>query len=336
MRSKRSKTAIAGVTLALTLSACGSDSATLDAAGEPQTSTSTIPVEVTVRTAEEGEAARARLAALRPETLSSATTATGIAEADADASDMTSSDVNLDGEPAVLPVDPCGDLALYEPTPEDIAAANIDTEGLAEALDAAGITYTRTTDDFGFLSIDYDWEDPDARAAADAYWFERYPPEPIEPVELERNRQENDVIAAKLDAAGVEYIRTTGLDGWEMLDLADWNDPVAQAAIEAAYDELYPPQSPSIEELDWMREENDRLSEALTNVGVEHTWVRDELGYEWIEWDFEDEATNALVMEAFDELYPVDLAIDPAVSEIVDPIPAPVDVDTDDIDIACE
>jgi len=53
-----------------------------------------------------------------------------------------------------------------------------------------------------------------------------------------------------------------------------------------------------------MRAENDRLAAAFDAAGVQFTRVADEAGWEWIEWDYEDESIFDVVAGVFDELYP--------------------------------
>ncbi len=258
------------------LAACGSDTSATTATEASEAVNSTDVV-----SAEAGAAARDRMAAAQPDSkLASGAAADSIAV-----------DCGLDGEP-------------YVPTAEELAANNGDTSAFAAAFDAAGIAYTTITDDFGFTYLEYDYDDAAARTAADAFWNERYPVEPPLQADLDQVRSDNDVIAAALDGAGIAYTRTTDVAGWDMI-VWDYEDQAAQDAVNAAYAELYPPQPPSAEDLAYMAAENDKLAAAFDAAGVPYTMVSDEVGWSWIEWDFEDPAIVAAVDAVYNELYPV-------------------------------
>lgn len=264
------------------LAACGSDTSATTATGASETINPTD-----VLSAEAGAAARERMATAQP----GSKLASGAAESSFASDDGITLDCGLDGEP-------------YVPTTEELAANNEETAAFAAAFDAAGIVYTTITDDFGFTYLEYNYDDDAARSAADAFWNERYPVEPPLQADLDQVRSDNDVIAAALDGAGIAYTRSTDAAGWDMIE---WNyeDPTAQAAVDAAYAELYPPQPPSADDLAYMEAENDKLAAAFDAAGVPYTMVSDEVGWSWIEWDFEDPAIVAKVDAVYNELYPV-------------------------------
>jgi hypothetical protein len=332
------RTLAAGLVLSLAAVACGSEVQTL-AQDSATTVANTKIVDETVPgrvvSAVDGAAARARLAALRPGAArtESAITLGSVGIPDPAAESSSPAAVSSDGIPL------CG-IEPYVPTAEEIAAANADSEGLAAVFEEAGIAYSSTTDSLGFVYVEYDYEDSSAQDVAGRFWFERYPPEPIDPADLVQNKADNDVIAASLDSAGVVYERSTDLSGWESVDF-DYEDPQAQAAMDAADAELYPPQPPTAEDLAWMNEENDRISAALTAAGIGHARVSDDLGFEWIEWDFEDATIADDVMAVFDELYGFDVAIEPApdpnVSVVNDAaVSGPVTESMEPVEVVCE
>ncbi|MEZ5340904.1 MAG: hypothetical protein R2706_05505 [Acidimicrobiales bacterium] len=191
----------------------------------------------------------------------------------------------------------------YVPTEEELAANNADTDGLAAAFDTAGISYTVITDDLGFTYLEYNYDDANAQSVADAYWNERYPIEPPAQEDLDRVRSDNDAIAAALDAAGLSYTRSTDELGWDSIEW-DYEDPAAQAAVDTVYAELYPPQPPTADDIAYMTAENDRLAAAFDAAGIAYTRMSDELGWTWIEWDYNDESLFPAVQAVFDELYP--------------------------------
>lgn len=62
----------------------------------------------------------------------------------------------------------------WEPSEEEIAEINAEMDGLAAAFDEAGIAYTRETDPFGIAFVEWDHEDDEANAVADAFFEELY------------------------------------------------------------------------------------------------------------------------------------------------------------------
>lgn len=271
-----------------------------------------------------------------------------VAERGAAASD------SLAAESSLLVDGTCG---VYQPSPEDIAESNATSEALAAAFDRFGISYDRATDDFGFLSIDYDSNDVIVQAVSESFWTSQFPSElDIETIPQEQIDEiiaTNDVIVTELDAAGVAYTRTTDDQGWENLEY-DYDDPVAQEAVNAAWNIISPPQPPEPEVLAQMQTDNAAVAAALNSAGVEYQRYADDLGWEWIEWDYQDQAANDAVDAAYSELYPPieiapfddcadvamsaagDLAVTSGVAEsneavesVTEGAPAPEEVDAD-------
>ena len=274
--------------LSLLAGACGTDDESTTTTAPPDEGQIAEPLE-----ADAGAAARIR----RDEALGRADSAERALAVAPSADEMIAVDCGAGGEPWV-------------PSPEEIATANADTDALAATLDTYGIAYDIVTDEYGFTAAEIDYTDAVAQSVVDSFWADRYPPEPIDPAELERVQAENDRIAAALDAVGVAYTRQSDEGGWEWVEW-DYEDPDAQAAVDAVYAELYPPVPPSGEELESMRAENDRLAAAFDAAGIAYTRVSDTAGWEWIEWDYEDPATTEAAQAVFDELYPVEPLVDP-------------------------
>lgn len=204
-----------------------------------------------------------------------------------------------------LPID-CGTGGEpYVPSEEELAAANADTEALVLVLDRYGISHEVITDPSGFKYVETDYEDIVAQSVLSSFWEQRYPVVPPSQAELDEIVAQNDVIARHLDEAGLTYTRTTDEGGWESIEW-DYENPTAQEAVDAAYTELYPPQPPSAEELATMKADNDKLAAAFDAAGIAYTRTSDELGWEWIDWDYDDEATNEKVNAVFEELYPIE------------------------------
>jgi len=201
----------------------------------------------------------------------------------------------------------CGpaDGGDYVPTAEELANANADIEAQASVFDTYGIAYTRSVDELGYLILRWDTNDVVAQSVSDSFWADRYPvPVPTQ-AELDKARADNDVIARHLDEAGIPYTRSTDGSGWETIDY-DYDDPAAQKAVDEAYAELYPPVAPTAEEKAAMKADNDKLAAAFDQAGIAYTRKSDELGWEWIEWDYENPTVQAEVDAVFAELYPVE------------------------------
>ncbi|MEP1124789.1 MAG: hypothetical protein ABJH68_12965 [Ilumatobacter sp.] len=222
----------------------------------------------------------------------------------------------------------CG--GVYEPTAEEIAETNKDSEGLIEAFDRFGIAYTSSTDDVGYLSVDYAFDDVVARSVADSYWSARYPVEPIPQEELDAIVAQNDVVAGQFDAAGLDYERVTDESGYESV-VYDYEDPAAQAAVDAAWLIISPPQPPTAEQLTQQNADNEKLTAAFDAAGLEYELVTDELGWAWVEWDDSNPDTAQAVADVFDELYPP-VAIDPVMECEVVGEPVPIDLPTIDVE----
>jgi hypothetical protein len=200
-----------------------------------------------------------------------------------------------------------GSCGIYEPSPEDIAESNDTSEALAGVFDRFGVPYERVTDDFGFLSITVDSNDVVVQAVSESFWTSQFPSElDVETIPQEQIDEiiaTNDVITAELDHAGVAYTRTTDDQGWESLEY-DYDDPVAQEAVDAAWNIISPPQPPEPDVLAQIQADNAAIGASLDAAGVEYQRYADDLGWEWIEWDNEDEAANSAVEAAYSDLYP--------------------------------
>ena len=267
----------------------------------------------------EGASARAEQAAALSQVKAAAAERVESAVSAAGAS--TSSDAAISAPaPLGLPVDCGADFEPYVPTPEDLAAANADTDGLAEVFDRFGVSYTRLADDYGYAWLEYDYEDVIAESVAASYWTALYPVQPPTVDELAANRAETDALAAAFDAAGVAYTRNSDESGWEWVEW-DYEDPAAQAAADQVYGELYPPEPIPPEELDRIRAENDGLAAAFDAAGVAYTRTSDESGWEWVEWDYEDATAQQTVEQYFATLYPVE----PCLGGPATDLPAPDD-----------
>ncbi len=202
-----------------------------------------------------------------------------------------------------MPIDCDVDYEPYVPTEEELAEVNADADALAAMLEQYGITHQLITDPSGYRYVETDYADMVAVSVVSSFWEQRHPAVPPSQSELDAVVQQNDVLARYLDEAGVTYTRSTDAFGWESLEY-DYENVTAQEAIDNAYAELYPPQPPTAEELATMTADNDKLAAAFDAAGIAYTRNSDELGWEWIDWDYEDEALNEKVYAVYSELYP--------------------------------
>ncbi len=127
------------------------------------------------------------------------------------------------------------------PTPQAELDAVIATNKIiAERFAAAGIAFSRHTDQSGFEVFDYDHNDPDAWAAMEQAWLLISPPQPPTPAQLTQQGVNNDRLIADFDRAGIAYELVTDELGWAWLEW-DFKDPETSEKYFRILDELYPP-----------------------------------------------------------------------------------------------
>ena len=198
----------------------------------------------------------------------------------------------------------------YEVPEEELAHIREENAALTAVLDEAGIAYELITDEGGWEWVEWDYEDPAAQEVVDAFYVERYPPEPIPEEELERIREENAGLMAALDEAGIAYELITDEGGWEWVEW-DYEDPAAQEAVDAYYAELFgdewigegdecifPEEEwiPTDEDIARAEAEVAEMTAVLEAAGVAFTIVDEGNGMRWVEFDYDDPAA----MEAMD------------------------------------
>jgi len=194
---------------------------------------------------------------------------------------------------------------------DDIAESNATTAGLIAAFDRFGIDYSTTVDDVGFVLIDYAVDDVIAQSVAASYWEALYPIAPVSQEELDVAIANNAIAAEQFEAAGIAYTLRTDDSGYQVFEY-DYDDPKAQAAMEQAWLIISPPQPPTPEQLAQQAIDNALLATAFNDAGIAYELVTDELGWAWLEWDFEDPATSEAYFRIIDDLYPP-VAIEPIV-----------------------
>ena len=135
--------------------------------------------------------------------------------------------------------------ALYPVLP--VAQAELDAiiatnDTIAEQFDAAGVAYTRRTDDSGWEAFEYDYDDPEAQAAMEQAWLIISPPQPPTPEQLTLQNTDNAFLMDAFDEADIAYELMTDELGWAWLEW-DVDDPETSEQYFRIIDELYPPLS---------------------------------------------------------------------------------------------
>ena len=202
------------------------------------------------------------------------------------------------------------DEEIYEIPDEELEHMREENAALTAVLDEAGIAYELMTDEGGWEWVDWDYEDPAAQEIVDAFYMERYPPEPVPEEELERIREENAGLMAALDAAGIAHELVTDEGGWEWVEW-DFEDPAAQEAVDAYYAELFGDEwigegehcvfheeewVPTDEDIARSEAEVAEMSAVLEAAGVTFTVVEEDNGMRWVDFDYDDPTA----MEAMD------------------------------------
>ena len=173
----------------------------------------------------------------------------------------------------------------YEPSPEDIADMAAENAELAALLDRYGIEYEAVDYPDGFSSIEYDFSDPVVESLVQSFYEDRYAPIEEELAEMHAN---NQALIDAFDAADIDY-------GFEELDI-DFD--------EQRIDE---DREPTEGELAEMNELNDALTAALDEAGIAYERIV-EGAFEWIDWDYDDDAASEVADRLFTEGFPHDFA----------------------------
>jgi hypothetical protein len=219
----------------------------------------------------------------------------------------------------------CGDD--WQPSAEEIAQANEENRALAEVLAAAGVDAEATTDPVGFEYVGWDYSDGVAQAVVNSFYRSRYPDEGsfeevISEEDLEHIRDENASLMAALDDAGIAYELVAEAAGFEWVEW-DYEDPAARDVVDGFYGEHYGDEfdegfefgeafegelheacfggeewEPSQDEIDQNNAETEAMAAAFEAAGIDYTIQDDELGFRWLDRDFEDREAQA-VADAF-------------------------------------
>ena len=137
-------------------------------------------------------------------------------------------------------------------------------------------------------------KEADAALIAESSCFIDPPPDVIAEMAAE-----NAELGALLDRYGIEYEEVEFPDGFSSIEY-DWNDPIVESLVQSFYEDRY---APSEEEIAEMQAINQALIDAFDAAGIDYGLDEFE-GHTWIDWDYEDEAANAVADEILEELHP--------------------------------
>ena len=188
---------------------------------------------------------------------------------------------------------------------------------LAALLDRYGIEYEEVEYPDGFSSIEYDLSDPVVESLVQSFYEDRYAPSEEELAEMEAV---NQALIDAFDAAGIDY-GFEEFDGHSWVDW-DYDDDAANAVADEILEDLQPDfeeldidfddhcfdeeWEPTEDELAEMNELNDALTAALDEAGITYERIV-EGPFEWIEWDYDDDAANEVANGVYEEVYgPID------------------------------
>ena len=206
---------------------------------------------------------------------------------------------------------------FFEPSPEDIAEMAAENAELAALLDRYGIEYEEVDYPDGFSSIEYNFSNPVVESLVQSFYEDRYAPSEEELAEMQAV---NQALIDAFDAADMSY-DFEEFDGHSWVDW-DYEDDAANAVADEILEDLQPDfeeldidfeehcfdeeWEPTEDELAEMNELNDALTAALDEAGVSYERIV-EGPFEWIEWDYDDEAANEVANGVFEEVYgPID------------------------------
>jgi hypothetical protein len=221
----------------------------------------------------------------------------------------------------------------WEPTADEIAELNTETDALVEYLADAGFAVEVETDDMGLTNVvfsDADSENEALWQAVDTFYGELYG----EPVEWQPTADELAEINAETDAL-IEYLADAGFTveiGTDELGFtypafteADNDNDALWRTVEAfnadrygdptldGTDPYHGDWQPTAEQLAQNNSETEGLIAALAEAGFTVSTATDELGFVYADFtdaDYDNDALMRIVDEYYMELYPGDLCVD--------------------------
>ncbi|NNK91381.1 MAG: hypothetical protein HKO87_03035, partial [Acidimicrobiia bacterium] len=125
--------------------------------------------------------------------------------------------------------------------------------------------------------------------------------------EIDEVNAEAAALAAAFDAAGISYEMVTEDIGFTFVEW-DWEDDAANEVAEQVFKDLYGDEEWFDEELpqdviDEINAEGAALAAAFDAAGVSYEMVTEDIGITYPEWDWEDEAAEAVADEFYKDLY---------------------------------
>ena len=220
-----------------------------------------------------------------------------------------------DGMPVDLPAE-CD--VLFLPGAADVAVNNLSTLDLITLLDDFGADVALFATPERFVFADWDYTNPVVGAIVNS-WYDDMPYPEIAPTEspeeipaecfgpipeedLAQQQAFVEALVAAFTEAGIEHeVITDGPFSYVDYDL----DNDAAVAIEFAIaEEIFGPFEPiPEEELEEQRAFNDALADAFTAAGIAFERVTLPDGWEFIDYDLEDEAALQIEMQVAEEFF---------------------------------
>ncbi|MCP4307445.1 MAG: hypothetical protein GY788_21750 [bacterium] len=195
----------------------------------------------------------------------------------------------------------------WEPTAEELAEINAETDDLVEYLKGKGFGVTVETDELGFTYVDFDENSDEALfEAMDEFYAERFAAEVAswsDEDKAEFNKWTDEFIA-ELAEQGITAEKEEIAPG--VYDLV-WTEELDQALMELDGD-LFFGDDEGWED-DWeiteemlaeLNAETDALVEYLADLGHEVTVTTDDDGFKYVDFD---ESTDEAIFEAVDAFY---------------------------------
>ena len=199
-----------------------------------------------------------------------------------------------------------GDFEDWEPTAEELAEINAETEALVEYLEGLGFEVSVATDELGFTYVDVDDSTDEAIfEAMDDFYQQLFADEVASWSDAEKAEWNTgiDEFVAELAAEGIVVETEEIAPG--VYDIV-WTEELEEALIELEGDLFFMDDGdfedwePTAEELAEINAETEALVEYLEGLGFEVSVATDELGFTYVDVD---DSTDEAIFEAMDDFY---------------------------------
>ena len=219
--------------------------------------------------------------------------------------------IDEDDEPGFIGGDEC--FVDWEPSAEEIAEINAETDALVAHLEGLGFTVTVATDESGIRYVDFDDSADEALFEATDNFYEAQWAKEVAGWSDEEKAEHNtfvDEFVADLAAEGITVETEEIAPG--VIDIV-WTEALEMALMELESDEVFfgdfeDDWEPSADEIAEINAEQDALVAHLEELGFTVSVATDELGIRYI--DFEAHGEDEALWTALDEYYEAEFAAD--------------------------